>query len=124
MLKEEFKKAEEMAGHFKAYVNNKIAQVKLSIAEKVSKIVALLIAGMFVLFVFLLFIVFGSVAVALAIGAWLGKMWLGFLIVAFIYLLLGFITWMAKEKLLRIPIMNAIIRQLFSNDENDEEDQK
>lgn len=124
MLQEEFKKVEEMAGHFKAYIDTRIAQVKLGVAEKVSKVLAVIIAAMFVVFVFFFFMVFGSMAAAYAIGAWLGQTWLGFLVVALIYLLLGIITWAAKERLLRIPIMNAIIRQLFSNDATDEEDQK
>ena len=120
MLQEEFKRVEEMAQHVKDYVNTRIAQVKLSVAEKVSKLIAVLIAGMFVVVVLFLFVVFGSIAAAYAIGIWLGKMWLGFLIVAVFYLLIGILTWWAKERLLRIPIMNAIIRQLFHNEENDE----
>jgi hypothetical protein len=124
MLQEEFRKAEEMADHVKSYVNTKIAQLKLAMAEKVSKVIAVLIAGMFVLFVLFFFLVFVSMAAAYAIGIWLGKMWLGFLIVAAIYLLLGIITWVARGRLLQIPIMNAILRQLFNNEDNDEEDKK
>ena len=121
MLQEEFRKAEEMAEHVKDYVNTRIDQVKLSMAEKVSKVMAALIAGMFVVVLFFLFVVFGSIAAAYAIGLWLGKMWLGFLIIAVFYLLVGIITWLAKERLLRIPIMNAIIRQLFHSEDNEEE---
>ena len=77
MLQEEFRKAEEMAGHVKDYVNTRIAQVKLSVAEKVSKLMAVLIAGMFVMVLFFLFVLLGSIAAAYAIGIWLGKMWLG-----------------------------------------------
>ena len=122
MLQEEFKKVEEMVEHFKAYMETKVTQVKLGVAEKMSKLIATLIAMMFVLIVFFFFVIFGSVAASYAIGAWLGKTWLGFLIVAFFYLLLGFIMWLAKDKLLRIPILNAIIRQLFNNETADEED--
>lgn len=124
MLHEEFKKVEEMAEHFRSYVDTKLAQVKLSVAEKVSKLISVMIAGILVLFVFLFFIVFVSIAGAYAIGYWLENIALGFLIVALIYLFFGIIIWMAKERLLRIPIMNAIIRQLFSNDETDEENKK
>lgn len=122
MLQEEFRKAEEMAEHLKAYVNTKIAQVKLGMAEKISKVLAVLIAGLFVVLVFFFFLIFVSFAAAYALGTWLGYQWLGFLIVAVIYGLMGIITWKAKEKLLRIPIMNAIIRLLFNEDDTDEKD--
>jgi uncharacterized membrane protein YqjE len=124
MLQDEFKKVEEMASHFKAYVDTRVSHAKLVVAEKISKLLSVLIAGMFVLFVFLFFIVFGGIAAAIAIGYWLSNMAFGFLIVAVFFLLLGVITWAAREKILRIPIMNAIIRQLFSKEANDEEDQK
>ena len=47
MLQEEFKKVEEMVEHFKAYMETKVTQVKLGVAEKMSKLIATLIAMMF-----------------------------------------------------------------------------
>jgi hypothetical protein len=41
----------------------------------------------------------------------------GFMIVSGFNLLVGLCIWMAKDKLIRIPIMNAIITQLYKNDE-------
>ena len=57
----------------------------------------------------------------MALGQWLNNYWLGFLLVAGLYFLAGLIVWAAKERLIRIPVINAIIRQLFKND-NDEKD--
>jgi len=111
-----------LLGQAKEYVNTRIAQFKLSVAEKVSKIMATVIAGLAAALVFFLFLVFAGIAAAIALGQWTGSMWLGFLIVAIIYLFLSFILWKGKDRLLALPIMNAIIGHLF--DEEEEKDEK
>lgn len=115
-----FAKMEELTDSVKEYVNTRVESVKLSVAEKSSALVANLVAGMLVAAVFLFFLIFAGIALALVLGEWTGKMWAGFLIVAGIYLLFGIIVWIAREKIIRLPVMNAMIKQLFSTD--DEED--
>ena len=121
MLQEEFKKAEDLAMHLKAYVQIEIELFKLTIAEKLSKIIANFLAAMVVMGVLLLFILFVSIALAFLIGEWLEKMSAGFFIVSILYLLIGVISWYAREKLIRIPILNAILSQLFTNDRIEKE---
>lgn len=115
MLQQEYNKAEEWVIQLKAYVNTEIELVKLTVAEKVSKVFSDLLALAFVGAFLLFFILFASLALAWLVGEWLDKSWAGFLIVAIFYLLLGIIAWYAREKLLRVPIMNAIIREIFSS---------
>ena len=121
-MSEEFKKIETVLEQAKEYVNTRIAQAKLSVAEKISTLIARIIAGLIAGLVFLFFLLMGSIAAAIAIGNMLHNSWLGFLIMGAIYLLLGLIIWGAKDRLLRIPIMNAIIDSLFSRDKNHEKD--
>ena len=116
-----FAKIEELADHVKDYVKTKVASVKLNVAAKTSRLISNLIAGLIVAGVFSLFIIFGSVAAALALSAWIGKMYAGFLIVAGIYLLAGIIVWNGCERILRIPIMNSMIKQLFKDDEDEKD---
>lgn len=116
MPAQEFNKAEELISQLKNYINTEIELVKLTFAEKVSKIFSQFIAVLLVGVIFLFFIIFFSVALGYLLGQWLGQMWIGFLIIAVLYLLIGIITWLLREKLIRIPIMNAIIRQLFSKE--------
>lgn len=120
---EEFKKVGNLAEHVKEYVNTRISMVKLEIAEKVSKLGAWIIAALLVFFILLFFVVFVSLSAAHGIGDALGKPYLGFLIIGGVYLLLGLFVWWKKERLLRIPLMNALIRQLFA-DENEHENGK
>jgi hypothetical protein len=117
-----FSKLEEFTGHVKDYVETRIAAVKLETAARASKIVSNLAAVFIILGILFLFFVFASVAAALALSAWIGKAYAGFLIIAAFYLLLVMIIWTGRERILRIPIMNSMIKQLFKKDEFDEKD--
>lgn len=120
-MSDEFNRIESLLGQAKEYVNTRIAQFKLSVAEKVAKIMATVIAGFAAALVFFLFLVFAGIAAAIALGQWTGYMWLGFLIMAVVYLLLAIIVWTAKDRLLALPIMNAIIGSLFVEEEVEDE---
>ena len=121
-MKEEFRKIEETVDHLKRYVNTKISQVKLGAAEKTSDILSVLIARALVAIVFFFFVLLASEALAYGLGEYLGKNWLGFLIVAAFYLLAGVIIWKTRERTLRIPIMNSLIRRLFTKEINEDEE--
>ncbi|GBL35466.1 hypothetical protein EMGBS15_10610 [Filimonas sp.] len=114
-----FAKAEELAGNLKNYVNARIDEVKFEAAEKTSALLANLLAGLIVSLIFLFFIGFASVAIAICLGNWIGHLWAGYLCVAVFYLLAGIIVWIGREKLIRLPIMNSLIRQLFGTHEED-----
>lgn len=116
-------RAEELAGNIKEYVNTRIESVKLGVAEKSSAVIANLVAGAVVAGLFFFFLVFAGIAAGLLLGAWLGKLWLGFLIMAGLYLLLGIIIWAGRTKLIRMPVMNAMIRQLFNKEQEDEDEE-
>lgn len=119
---EELKKIEDLLDHIRSYINTRVDEVKLALAERASAVIALIIARTVVHIFFLLCLLFASIAAAYALGPWLGATWRGFLLVAALYLLLGLVIWAAKERLIRIPVMNAIIQQLFQNNPNDEKD--
>lgn len=117
-----FSKIEELAGNAKEYINTQIDLIKLTAAEKISSVLAGFIAGAIVAMVFIFVLVFGGIAAAYALSAWIGFPYAGFLIVAGFYLLLGIIIWMTKERVIRIPIMKSIIRELFKNKHPDQDD--
>ncbi|TMI61778.1 MAG: hypothetical protein E6H07_17920 [Bacteroidetes bacterium] len=121
-MSEEFKKIESLVDRLREYVNTRVAQVKLSVAEKISKVAALMIALLMAALVFFLFLVLASVAGAIAIGQQLDNMWLGFLIMAGIILFFGIFIWILKDKLIGVPIMNALVKALFEKEEEKDEE--
>ena len=123
-MEKTFARVEELADTIKEYVNTRIESVKLSAAEKSSAVIANVLAGLIVALVFFFFIIFASIALSFGLGEWIGKTWAGFLIVAFLYLLAGIVVWAARGKIIRLPLMNALIRQLFSNEDDNEDHEK
>jgi predicted membrane channel-forming protein YqfA (hemolysin III family) len=123
MLQEEFKKIEGLAMNIKAFIQTEIELIKLRFAEKLSKSLSNFIALMIYIWLILIFILFISISLAIFIGEWLGKISIGFFIVSLLYLFIAFITWHWREKLIRIPILNGILKQLFENKNGDEENQ-
>lgn len=121
-MSEDFKKIESLVSELKDYVNTRVAQLKLAVAEKLSSIFAYAITILMAALVFFLILVFISVAMAIAIGQWLNSLWLGFLIVAGICLILGIVMWVSKDKLFRRPIMNKMISVLFENENENGKD--
>jgi hypothetical protein len=122
-MQETFTKIEELAGHIKEYVDNRLASAKLATAEKTSSIVANIIARIAVLIIAIFFILFLSISVAQFLGKLTGENYWGYLIISGFYLMIALAVWAAREKLLRLPVMNAMLQKLFTNEnKSDEED--
>jgi hypothetical protein len=113
-----FVKAEELADHIKEYVNNRIAAVKLQAAERSSKVLSDVLALIFLAAILFVFVIFLSMAAAYALSAWIGESYAGFLIVAGIWLIIALLVWMNKEGILRIPIMNKMIAEMFRHEKD------
>ena len=109
--------AEELSSSLKAYVDIRIKELKFEIAEKTSDLLSFLISGDLLIGVFLFALLFLSLAASFALNEWLGNSWIGFLIVAVLDILIGMMVWKNKIKIIKIPIMNALIKRLYNGDE-------
>jgi fatty acid desaturase len=121
-MEKTFAKAEELAENVKDYFDTRLDAAKLKVAEKTSLVASTAAAGFVVLLVLVFFGIFLAIGFALLIGEWIGKPWAGFMIVAVLCLIKAAVIWFARKRFIQLPIMNALIQQLFTNDENDEED--
>lgn len=121
-MEDAFAKAEDLAEHIKEYITNRMDAVKLNTAEKSSKLAATVIAFVIVAMFFIIFLFFASTALAFVFSRLTGALSWGFLIVGGIYLLLGVLVWMLKDRILQLPVMNALLRQLFTDDDEEEDD--
>lgn len=115
-----FAKTEELVDDVKEYVDVKVETAKLAIAEKTSLVVANAAAGVAVLVAFIFFTILLVTGLSLLIGQWIGKPWAGFLIMSAVCLIKAIVIWSLRKRIIQIPVMNALIKQLFSN--TDEED--
>ena len=117
-MQEAFVKAEEFVSHVKEYVNNRVAAVKLQTAEKVSAVLSNIIAIAVVAATMFVFVIFLSMAAAFALSDQFGELYSGFLVVGMIWLIIAIIIWISREKILRMPIMNKMLHQMFKDEKD------
>lgn len=111
-------KMEDLASHIKDYIQTRIELLKLKAASLTSMVISTVFSFIIFSFFILLFIIFLGIAAALFIGERTGSLPLGFLITGLAFFLTGLIGWIFRERWIRIPVMNAIIRQLQPDEED------
>jgi hypothetical protein len=104
----------------KTYIEANLKLFKLSLLERLSKVVSLIISTTLVMLVGMLFVLFLSLSAAMFIGSLLDSRTLGFLIMALLFLAIMIFLWVKRKTL----VINSIIRTLndivFDDTENDE----
>jgi len=120
MMEETFGKVEELADNLKEYAEIRVEEVRLKIAERSSGLIANLMAGLLVRVGVVLSILFAGLALAFFLGEWWGHPSLGFLALSVIYLVIAWIVWTRRERYIRIPMMNSILKHLTKKGEEDD----
>jgi hypothetical protein len=118
---EDFVKVEKLVDHVRDYVHVRVDEARLGLAEQSSGIIAFLAAGAALTGILVICFIFICIAAALLLGRVLNDLVAGFLIVALAQLAIGLVIWSARQRLIRIPLMNAILQQLLINRKKDEE---
>jgi membrane-bound ClpP family serine protease len=96
----------------KIYVETRIDLLKLKAIDKSSSFISLLISIIIVILMSFIFIMLLSVGIALLLGEMLGKTYYGFFIVAGFYLLIGLMLFAFRDKWMKTPIANSMIKNL------------
>ncbi len=95
------------------FVDIKIDLFKLQAISKISEVVSSAIGSVAVMIFMLFFIILLNIGLALLIGEWLGKSYYGFFALAGLYLIAGLILGSLKDKWIKVPIANSIIKKAF-----------
>jgi len=104
---------EELFEKVKDYADTRIDLFKLKTINKVSGFLSGLVSALILIAILVLVIFCISIATALLIGEWLGSAYLGFFIIAGIYIIIGLILYSARKKFLRDPISNTLLKELL-----------
>ncbi|MBL0309934.1 MAG: phage holin family protein [Bacteroidetes bacterium] len=107
-------KIEELTESLKTYVSTNYELGKLEAAERSAVIGSGLIIGLLVGVVSSLFLFFISLWVGFYLSNLLGDNYSGFGIIAVFYLVLGLFLVFGREKLIKRPIRDKMIRLVFS----------
>lgn len=97
----------------KSYAETRFDLLKLKTIDKSSSFLSLVIALLVVILIGFIALMLLSVGIALLLGHWLGGSFYGFFIVAVLYLITGLVLYSNREKLLKSPLANAMIKNLL-----------
>ena len=88
----------------------------LTVASKKGvDVLYVVIVGTIFITLLLFFLVLFSFAIAFGLGSLLDSLFLGFLIVAFFYVLLGVVVWLVKDRLIKTFLLKVFIDSLSAN---------
>ena len=104
---------ESLFSQSKDYIDNRIQLYKLKIIDKTSTVASSVIAVLALFVIFFIFFIVFNIGIALLIGDLVGKASYGFLIWAGFYLIVGFILFSMRNKLIKSPITGMIIRKFL-----------
>jgi hypothetical protein len=96
------------------YLETRIELFKLEAVNMLSEILSSMFSSLIIIVFFAFFIFMLNIGVALWIGDILGKTYYGFFIVAGFYIVVGFIFYLARNKWLKRPVSNLIIKKMLN----------
>jgi Fe2+ transport system protein B len=94
------------------YVETRVELAKLKSIKKLSEVASELISKMIIGGVIFLFLMVFNIAVGFWLGDVLGKTQYGFFVLSLIYLIIGTIVYASRDKWLKTPVANSIIKSI------------
>jgi Putative Actinobacterial Holin-X, holin superfamily III len=94
------------------YVETRVELAKLKSIKKSSEVVSELISKIIIAGVIFLFLIVFNIAIGFWLGDVLGKTHYGFFLLSLIYLIIGAIVYASRDKWLKTPVANSIIKKI------------
>lgn len=109
---------EKLIGHLKEYAGIQYQLIALNVQNAFSNLFSSL-ATIIILTLFILFILlFGGIGTAIFLGEYLNNSFIGFFYVSAFFTLVGIIIFLNREKWIKIPLNNVIIKKINFTHEN------
>lgn len=96
-----------------SYSKTTIDLIKLKAVDKLAKIVSNIVFGVLLSLFAFFFLIILNLAIAFWLGDLLGKVYLGFFVVAGFYVLLIIILVVFKNKIIKAPVTNTIVSKFL-----------
>ncbi|MEP7250836.1 MAG: hypothetical protein ABI683_00605 [Ginsengibacter sp.] len=97
----------------KDYAETRLNLYKLMAISKVSGFFSTFVTMLILLLILFTIILCISIGGALLIGQWLGAAYLGFFVVAGIYLIIGLVLYSARNSLLKTSVSNKLLKEMI-----------
>lgn len=94
------------------YVETRVELAKLKTVKKSCEVASTLISKMIIGGVIFLFLMVFNMAIGFWLGDMLGKNYYGFFVLALFYLVVGIVIYASRDKWLKTPVANSIIKSI------------
>ena len=118
-METEKSKVDQLIDHAEQYFQTRQELSKMIAAEKSSVIISSVVSNLAIAFIFFFVFLFASIALAYGLSQAIGEAFAGFLIVAFLYFILGIILFAMRDRLIKTPITNTIIKSFFKEQDDE-----
>ena len=96
------------------YLETRMDLVKLKAVKKSSEVVSSIASQAILAVIFFFFFIVLNIGIGLWLGDLMNKNYYGFFTLAAFYLIAGLIIYVVKDKLIKTPVANAIIKKTNS----------
>lgn len=104
---------EELFDELKDYGNVRLELLRLKAIRKISSTSSELIVLIILIAISSLVLFCITIALALLLGAWAGKMYLGFFIMAGVFIVIGLILYSGRNKFVKTSVSDKIVKELL-----------
>jgi len=104
---------ESLFSQSKDYAGDRLELYKLKLVDKSASVASSVIAGVALAIVLFIFFVVFNIGIALLIGDLVGKSYLGFLILAVVYAIVGIVIFKGRNKFFKTPVAEMLIRKFL-----------
>jgi len=104
---------ESLFGKTSAYTTTQFELYKLKAVDKTSTVASSVALGISLFVVFFIFFVVLNIGIALLIGDLVGKSYLGFLILAVLYAIVGLVLFKGRNKFFKNPILKLLVNKFL-----------
>jgi hypothetical protein len=115
---EEKDKIDSLVSHAKQYAETRYDLLLIDIQDKVSDGVASIASILLLAVLSIFFLLFLSIGAAWLVGQATNNPAMGFFSVAGFYLIIALIIYFGRDKLIRIPIINMILKKISIHEED------
>ncbi len=112
-------KITQLSGDAEKYLKTREELLELVVAEKASTVGGELFSSIVLMLIFSTVFLFLSFSAAYIIAEMSGKIYIGFISVTAFYLVAGVLLFVNREKWLKNPVTNSIIRSLLKIERHD-----
>ncbi|MGM9836890.1 MAG: phage holin family protein [Paludibacteraceae bacterium] len=106
----------------RAYLNTRYELLRLSLLEKLSRVLGLLLLALTVVLLLFAVLAFGALALVYVLAQWI-PVWSAFLIIGAVFLLLLVLAFVCRKQWFINPIVGALSTILFADDAQQENPQ-